>query len=108
MLEHERTADHNARMRCRHGYGQYPRLVRGRLYFEIDPVLFPTFAQAASAWSTAQAHRLTNPPVLVAGGSLQRLLSCSVLSLSFPTFARQENGARNRPLTTRVIGHLAS
>lgn len=26
-----------------------PRLVRGRLYFEIGPVLFPTFAQAATA-----------------------------------------------------------
>jgi hypothetical protein len=26
-----------------------PRLVRGRLYFEIGPVLFPTIAQAATA-----------------------------------------------------------
>jgi hypothetical protein len=35
-----------------------PRNVRGRLYFEIGPVLFPTFAAAASAWSAAEAHRL--------------------------------------------------
>jgi hypothetical protein len=35
-----------------------PRLVRGRLYFEIGPVLLPTFAQAAAAWFAADAHRL--------------------------------------------------
>lgn len=35
-----------------------PRLVRGRLWFEIGPVLFPSFAAAASAWSAAEAHRL--------------------------------------------------
>ena len=35
-----------------------PRLVRGRLFFEICDVLFPTFAQAAGAWSAAEAHRL--------------------------------------------------
>lgn len=35
-----------------------PRVVRGRLFFEIRDVLFPTFAQAASAWSAAAAHRL--------------------------------------------------
>lgn len=35
-----------------------PRLVRGRLYFEIGPVLFSTFAAAASAWSAAACHRL--------------------------------------------------
>lgn len=34
-----------------------PRLVRGRLYFQVSDVLFPTFAQAASAWSAALAHR---------------------------------------------------
>jgi hypothetical protein len=35
-----------------------PRLVRGRLYFQTAEVLFPTFAQAATAWSAAEAHRL--------------------------------------------------
>ena len=35
-----------------------PRVIRGRLYFEIGPVLFPSFAAAASAWSAAAAHRL--------------------------------------------------
>lgn len=35
-----------------------PRIVRGRLYFEVGPVLFPTFAAAASAWSAAACHRL--------------------------------------------------
>ena len=35
-----------------------PRLVRGRLFFEICDVLFPTFAQAVCAWCAATAHRL--------------------------------------------------
>ena len=35
-----------------------PRLVRGRLFFQTADVLFPTFAQAATAWSAAEAHRL--------------------------------------------------
>lgn len=35
-----------------------PRLVRGRLYFQIADVLFPSFQQAASAWSAAESHRL--------------------------------------------------
>lgn len=35
-----------------------PRVVRGCLWFEVGPVLFPSFAAAASAWSAAQAHRL--------------------------------------------------
>jgi hypothetical protein len=35
-----------------------PRIVRGRVYFQIADVLFPTFAQAAGAWSAAVAHRL--------------------------------------------------
>ena len=35
-----------------------PRFVRGRLYFQIADVLFPTFAEAASAWSAAMANRL--------------------------------------------------
>ena len=35
-----------------------PRVVRGRLYFQVSDVLFPTFAQAATAWSAALAHRL--------------------------------------------------
>ena len=35
-----------------------PRIVRGRLYFQIADVLLPTFAQAATAWSVAEAHRL--------------------------------------------------
>lgn len=34
------------------------RPVRGRLSFEVSPVLFPTFAAAASAWSAADTHRL--------------------------------------------------
>lgn len=35
-----------------------PRLVRGRLYFEIGSVLSPAFAQYATTWSAAQAHGL--------------------------------------------------
>lgn len=35
-----------------------PRVIRGRLYFQICDVLFPTFRQAASAWFAADAHRL--------------------------------------------------
>lgn len=35
-----------------------PRLVRGCLYFQVFDVLFPSFAQAAAAWSAAMAHRL--------------------------------------------------
>lgn len=35
-----------------------PRVERGRLYFQIGPVLLPTFAQAAAAWFAAEAHRL--------------------------------------------------
>jgi hypothetical protein len=35
-----------------------PRVERGRLYFQTADVLFPTFAQAAGAWSAAEAHRL--------------------------------------------------
>lgn len=35
-----------------------PRIVRGRVYFQIADVCFPTFAAAATAWSAAVAHRL--------------------------------------------------
>lgn len=35
-----------------------PRLVRGRLYFQISDALFPSVALAASASSAAVAHRL--------------------------------------------------
>lgn len=35
-----------------------PRLIRGRLNFEIGPVIFPAFAQAVTTWSAAQPHRL--------------------------------------------------
>jgi hypothetical protein len=35
-----------------------PRIERGRLYFQIGPVLLPTFAPAATAWFAAEAHRL--------------------------------------------------
>lgn len=34
------------------------RVIRGRLYFQIGDVFFPTFAQAVSAWSAANCHRL--------------------------------------------------
>lgn len=44
-----------------------PRLVRGRLYFEIGPVLFPTFAQAA----TAQA---LDCPIPCEGGSFATMI----------------------------------
>lgn len=30
-----------------------PRIVRGRLHFQIADVLFPTFAQAVCAWAAA-------------------------------------------------------
>ena len=35
-----------------------PRVIAGRLMFEVAGVAFATFAQAAGAWSAAQAHRL--------------------------------------------------
>lgn len=35
-----------------------PRVIRGRLWFQVSDVLFPTFAQAVGAWSAAVAHRL--------------------------------------------------
>ena len=35
-----------------------PRIVRGRLYFQIADCLFPNFAAAATAWSAAEAYRL--------------------------------------------------
>lgn len=35
-----------------------PRIVCGRLYFLIGGVFFPTFAQAVSAWSATDCHRL--------------------------------------------------
>lgn len=35
-----------------------PRVIRGRLYFQVADVFFPTFAAAACAWSAADAHRL--------------------------------------------------
>jgi hypothetical protein len=55
-----------------------PRLVRGRLYFQVAEVFFPSFPQAATAWSAAEAHRLdvveligespSGLPARVAGG----------------------------------------
>lgn len=33
-----------------------PRVVRGRLLFEFGPILFPSFAAAASAWSAAECQ----------------------------------------------------
>lgn len=44
-----------------------PRLIRGRLYFQTADVLFPTLAQAVTAWLAAEAHRLDI--VDVAGGA---------------------------------------
>lgn len=35
-----------------------PRIIRGRLFYQISDVLVPTFKQAATAWSAAEAHRL--------------------------------------------------
>lgn len=35
-----------------------PRLVRGRLPFQTADALFPVFAQPATVWSAAEAHRL--------------------------------------------------
>lgn len=35
-----------------------PRVVRDRLHFEVGPVLLPSLAQAASAWSATETHRL--------------------------------------------------
>lgn len=35
-----------------------PRIVRGRLFFQVADTLFSTFAQAAAAWSAAECHRL--------------------------------------------------
>lgn len=34
------------------------RLVRGRPFFEVSPVLFPAFAAAASTLSATEAYRL--------------------------------------------------
>nr|WP_298717231.1 hypothetical protein [uncultured Steroidobacter sp.] len=35
-----------------------PRVIRGKLYFQVADVLFLTFAAAASAWLAAEAHRV--------------------------------------------------
>ena len=35
-----------------------PRLARGRLFFQFGPILFPSFAAAASAWSAAECQRV--------------------------------------------------
>jgi len=35
-----------------------PRIIRGRLFYQTADVFFPTFAQAATAWSAAESHRL--------------------------------------------------
>lgn len=35
-----------------------PRFVRGRLHFHTADVLVPTFVQAESTWTAADAHRL--------------------------------------------------
>lgn len=35
-----------------------PRMIRGRLHFQIADVLFLTFAQAATARAAAESHRL--------------------------------------------------
>lgn len=35
-----------------------PRIIRGRVFYQVSDVLFPTFRQAATAWSAAVAHRL--------------------------------------------------
>ena len=35
-----------------------PRIIRRRLFYQTADVLFPTFAQAACAWSAAEARRL--------------------------------------------------
>lgn len=35
-----------------------PRFIRGRVFYQVSDVLFPSFAQAAGAWSAAVAHRL--------------------------------------------------
>jgi hypothetical protein len=32
-----------------------PRVIRGRLFFQIGDIYFPTFAQAADAWSWSAA-----------------------------------------------------
>lgn len=44
-----------------------PRIIRGRPFYQTADVPFPTFAQAATAWSAAEAHRLDI--VDVAGGA---------------------------------------
>jgi hypothetical protein len=43
-----------------------PQVIRGLLFYQVADVLFPTFRQAASAWSAADAHRLD----LIEGGAL--------------------------------------
>lgn len=35
-----------------------PQIIRGRLFYQVSDILFPTFSQAAGAWSAAVAHRL--------------------------------------------------
>lgn len=35
-----------------------PQVIRGRLFYQVADVLFPTFAAAAAAWSAAECHRL--------------------------------------------------
>lgn len=35
-----------------------PRFVRGRFYFQVADVLFPTLTYAVTGWSAAESHRL--------------------------------------------------
>jgi hypothetical protein len=35
-----------------------PQIIRGRLFYQTADVLFPTLAQAATAWSASESHRL--------------------------------------------------
>lgn len=43
-----------------------PQIIRGRLFYQVSDVLFPSFRAAVAAWSAAEAHRLD----LFQGGAL--------------------------------------
>lgn len=67
-----------------------PRLVRGRLYFQTADVLFPTFKQAATAWSAAEAHRLDTAEPLADTGLLNEILDTVIAA----RLGELEGGAR--------------
>ena len=53
-------------------------IVLGRFYLQVADVLSPTSAQAASAWSAAEAHRLDDADQQAQDASLRRCDDCAL------------------------------